>query len=64
MTSLKITIDRETLQRLAASAVAERRPLDLQAEVLLMRQLGCWPGEHMATAPEQRVALQEATCAE
>jgi hypothetical protein len=48
-TTFKVTINRDTLERLAEVAVAERRPLDLMAEVLIMRQLGCWC-EPQATA--------------
>jgi hypothetical protein len=42
-TTLKVTLDGETLKRLAEISVVERRPMDLMAEVLIMRQLGCWP---------------------
>lgn len=37
---LKLEIDSETAERLVASAGAERRPVDWQAEVLLRRALG------------------------
>lgn len=37
---LRIEIDEQTRQRLAEVAERERRPLDLQAEVLLRRALG------------------------
>jgi hypothetical protein len=37
---LRIDIDDQTRQRLAEAAERERRPLDLQAEVLLRRALG------------------------
>ncbi len=37
---LRIDIDEQTRQRLAEVAERERRPLDLQAEVLLRRALG------------------------
>jgi hypothetical protein len=37
---VKIDLDRETTQRLIRVAVAERRPVGMQAEVLLRRGLG------------------------
>jgi hypothetical protein len=43
MPVFKVTITGEALQRLADKAVDERRPLDLQAEVLVLQALGCWP---------------------
>ncbi len=50
---LRIDIDEQTRQRLAEAAERERRPLDLQAEVLLRRALGlatCDCGQLRATA--------------
>jgi hypothetical protein len=46
-TPIKVLLNQPTLRRLAEIAVAERRPLDLMAEVLIMRQLGCWPEDHV-----------------
>jgi hypothetical protein len=43
MAELKISIGGEALKRLMQLAVAERRPADFQAEVLVLRGLGCWP---------------------
>lgn len=40
MARLQLDVDQETYVRLAESAVAERRPVGWQAEVLLRRALG------------------------
>ncbi len=40
MAQLRITLDSETHQRLLESALAERRPVPWQAEVVLRRALG------------------------
>jgi hypothetical protein len=40
MSQLRITLDAETHQRLLESALAERRPLPWQAEVVIRRALG------------------------
>ena len=40
MTRVKLELDTETFGRLVESAVAERRSVDMQAEVVLMRALG------------------------
>jgi hypothetical protein len=40
MAQLKLDVDAETYQRLVEDAVAERRPIDWQAEVTLRRALG------------------------
>lgn len=40
---LKIDLDPESLSRLAELAVSERRPVALQAEVLILQGLGRWP---------------------
>lgn len=37
---ITITPDAETLARLGQAAIAERRPMDMQAEVILRRALG------------------------
>ena len=37
MAIIRLDLDRETWERLVASAVAERRPIALQAEVMLRR---------------------------
>lgn len=47
-TRIRLDLDQETLRRLAIVAVAERRPIDWQAEVLLRRILGIEP----ASQPE------------
>ena len=43
MATLKIDIGGEALKRLMELAVAERRPADFQAEVIILWSLGCWP---------------------
>jgi hypothetical protein len=43
MPVLKLEIDVESFNRLAEMAVHERRPISLQAEVLLLQALGRWP---------------------
>jgi hypothetical protein len=45
MATLKIDIGGEAYERLCAWAVAERRPVSFEAEVLLFRALGCWPND-------------------
>ena len=40
MPAIKLDLDQETYARLAEQAVAERRPVDWQAEVALRRALG------------------------
>jgi hypothetical protein len=41
-TRVKLELDTETFGRLMESAVAEQRPADWQAEVILRRALGTW----------------------
>jgi hypothetical protein len=43
MPVLKLELDEGSLIRLAEVAVDERRPMNLQAEVLLLQALGRWP---------------------
>jgi hypothetical protein len=43
MAELTVSIGGEALKKLLQLAVAERRPADFQAEVLILRALGCWP---------------------
>jgi hypothetical protein len=50
MTRVKLELDTETFGRLVESAVAERRPVDMQAEVVLMRALGLRDGEEASSA--------------
>jgi len=40
MPKLRLDIDQETYERLVKRAVAERRPIDWQAEVTLRRAVG------------------------
>jgi len=48
MATLTIDIGGEALKRLMELAVAERRPADFQAEVIILRSLGCWPYDQSA----------------
>lgn len=41
-TRIRLEIDSETYGRLMREAVAEKRPADWQAEVILRRALGTW----------------------
>jgi hypothetical protein len=43
MPVLKLELDEGSLIRLAEVVVDERRPMNLQAEVLLLQALGRWP---------------------
>jgi hypothetical protein len=43
MPTLKLEIYTESLKRLTEIAGIERRPIQLQAEVLLLKSLGRWP---------------------
>ena len=40
---IKIELDEEATRRLIALAVRERRPVHLQAEVIVLEALGLWP---------------------
>lgn len=40
MPKLRVDVDQETYRQIAKEAVAERRPVDLQAEVMLRRAAG------------------------
>ena len=55
MPTLKLEIDQDSLLRLAELAVDERRPIILEAEVLLLQALGRWP------VPRQDHAVQLST---
>jgi hypothetical protein len=43
MALITLDLDPDSLRRLTEIAVSERRPVGLQAEVLLLRALGRWP---------------------
>ena len=51
---LKIDLDLESLARLAELAVSQRRPVVLQAEVLVLQGLGRWPLPAPPIAAESR----------
>jgi hypothetical protein len=42
MAVIKVELDMETFERLAAVAIDQRRSLPWQAEVILMQALGTW----------------------
>jgi hypothetical protein len=52
MAQLRIDVDPETYERLAAASVAERRPIRWQAEVILRRALAV-PAEPASPTNEQ-----------
>jgi hypothetical protein len=57
---LKIELDPETTERLVASAVAECRPIPMQAEVLLRRALNLpFPYPDRGKRPDPAVAAGE-----
>lgn len=61
MPKLRLDLDRETYEALASEALAQRRPVILQAEVILRQTLGLpfpyplvsYNGEHGPSAPEE-----------
>jgi hypothetical protein len=54
---LKIELDEQTTERLISAAVAERRPLAWQAEVVLRRALGLpFPADDSGGQPAERPA--------
>jgi hypothetical protein len=50
---LKIELDGETTERLVRQAVIERRPVDMQAEMMLRRACGLPDPPRMPPEPEQ-----------
>jgi hypothetical protein len=56
MPSFKIDIAGMAYERLCAWAVAERRPISFEAEVLLFRMLGCWPYDSVSVGPMPQTA--------
>jgi hypothetical protein len=48
---LRLDIDDESFERLAAIAIAERRPIGWQAEVLLLQAIGRWPVPSLPQTP-------------
>jgi hypothetical protein len=43
MVTMKVELDAESFKKLAKLSVEERRPMNLQAEVLILQGLGRWP---------------------
>ena len=68
-TRVRLDLDPKTFGRLVESAVAEQRPADWQAEVILRRALGTWEEQFVgyrvsdAASPEDKSesAEKEAT---
>jgi hypothetical protein len=60
MPVLKLELDQGSLIRLAELAVDERRPMNLQAEVLLLQALGRWPLPLTEGANEERALFRRA----
>jgi hypothetical protein len=58
MPSLKLTLDNETVDALERSAQSERRPVDMQAEVLLRKSLGL-PFPYPQDSTEDQPGKQE-----
>ncbi len=57
MTQVRVNLDSETFIRLIDAACSERRPVPMQAEVMLRRALGLpFPYAHPAQPPGQGVA--------
>ncbi len=57
MATLRVTLDRDTYQRLLETALSERRPVPLQAEVTIRRALGLpFPYAHPAQPAEQGIS--------
>jgi hypothetical protein len=53
---IKIWLNERQLKRLTELSFAERRPLRMQAEVMLLQALGCWPDpEEAPPAPPVEV---------
>jgi hypothetical protein len=61
MPVLKLEIDVESFNRLAEIAVNERRPIPLQAEVLLLTSIGRWPVQDCPCPIGRSQAMTEAS---
>ena len=59
MPFLKLEIDIDSFNRLAEIAINERRPIPLQAEVLLLKAIGRWPVPDYPITTDSRQALAE-----
>ena len=57
MPRLRLDLDRETYEALASQALAQRRPVILQAEVILRQTLGL-PFPYPTTAPARESSTQ------
>jgi hypothetical protein len=58
MAILKIDLDPDSLKRLTEVAAKERRPISLQAEVLVLQAIGRWP---VPDSPRQEPSRQTTT---
>ena len=57
MALLKLHLDPDSLTRLTELAISERRPIVMQAEVLLLKALGRWPvPDYPTTTPQEHAA--------
>jgi hypothetical protein len=56
MPVIKLEIDVDSFKRLTEIAVNERRPIPLQAEVLLLKAIGRWPVPDSPTPPRRECA--------
>jgi hypothetical protein len=61
---VRLEIGPEATQRLVASALAERRPLAWQAEVLLLRALGLPDGRRLPAEPGTAAGPREPAAAD
>jgi hypothetical protein len=62
VTRVKLELDTETFGRLVEAAVAEQRPADWQAEIILRRALGTWEeGRIGYDAPDTSIPPQQPT---
>jgi hypothetical protein len=60
-TRVKLELDPETFGQLVKSAVAEQRPADWQAEVILRRALGTWEEGRVGYEAPTSQSLKPAT---
>jgi len=61
---IRLRLNQEATERLIERAVRERRPVPMQAEVLLLRSLGLPIGEDGADAPPASIQSKPTRCEE
>jgi hypothetical protein len=59
MPTIKITLDEESFRRLADMAIEQRRAIPMQAEVLVLQALGCWPVPDCPSSMDRRQPAAE-----